>query len=158
MSTDPRSVRDQVLEYLKGKSPQLVADIAHALQKEPTNLHRIVHDLTDCGLVRCESRPADKARVYSLIPDDFAWKAQQVPAAAPASPPAPPPVRTAVPAPVRPPVTRAPAPKPRKATTAKVPSSQPPAAKGDDDPLRKIQQWRRDSEILQRIRALLAGT
>lgn len=71
MNAQIKSIRDQILEYLQGKPPQSVGEIARALMKEASNVHRVVKDLMDAGLIIGEAGPSPHhGTVYSLIDED----------------------------------------------------------------------------------------
>lgn len=150
MNAQIKPIREQVLEYLQGKTPQRVADVATALQKDPANVHRVLRDLSDAGLVMGEaSTGPNRPVVYSLIED-------QTLAITPARDPTNPganiviPVTSGVPPRLLPPPVSLPDP-------ARViePVRRRHRRLSNDDFMRTIERLRSDSDKLARIRAIL---
>jgi DNA-binding MarR family transcriptional regulator len=151
MNAQIKSIRDQVLEYLQDKQPLTVGEIARALLKEASNVHRVCKDLMDAGLVLGEEGP-NRATVYSLLEEDaLKMDAPEEPARDPTNPARVPPIAP------RPTLTTVSAPQPMD------PASDPPeptrrqrrSRVSSADFMKLFAELSSDSEKLQRIRSIL---
>lgn len=160
MNAQVKSIREQVLEYLQGKHPQSVGEIARALQKEASNVHRVVKDLMDAGLLLGEAGPSPHhGTVYSLLDEDEGGTLDEAGADIGRAPPARDPTnpgRTTLSIAPPPPVLAAAAPLPAAEPVAAEPArrSRRPRVSTSDF-MRLFADLQSDSEKLQRIRAIL---
>lgn len=154
MNAQIKSIRDQILEYLQAKPPQSVGEIARALLKEASNVHRVVKDLMDAGLIIGEAGPSPHhGTVYSLLDEDEGGTLDETGADIGRGPPARDPTnpgRTLSIAPpmlaASPPIAEPPAEPARRQRRTRVSSA---------DFMKLFADLSSDSEKLQRIRSIL---